>query len=1071
MRNSRSWKTDLVKSIERHSTNAHVLCDVELALTLVAEVCPGEPPSVVPALLSANPIPELNPTALSDSCRRMLACARVWLRYCQGETRWQGMLKSYEAESELVRMYDVGGCGPAKPRESSICPDRHDIYIAALNSPPPYANRTTSMAGSGTYRVPIREDGKGGPQWHSVSFTEEEIQSVPKVEARPLSPPRQRQPLKIPWAALMKTADWMDRCCDGNWRDRMRKMHIVGLDFQGDGNPQHLKLDGRFHLVGMVSSGKSTLMDIIAVWGAKLGLRIMLVVGDNVDVTTRVEGFRKFGLNSVPLMGIGDRGRKRRREQIERVAMSKSDYSDEAWKDSRLKWVSPICPIIGFGHSDLSDIPSGSEPCDNLYEREDLQSDRRTCPLMSACPAHLARNRMMEADIWVGTPQSLVLTRAPAQAIEDNTRLLETVYRECDLVIVDEADKVQTQLDEVFAPAVSLIDTRGNGLMERLDRDAAAPAGRSLSKTVESADVLDWSTAQRVGQQAANVLLHLCSSHSKLRKWVTQREYFTAFGLANQLHIELAQLDSRDAMPEMPDEIIDFLREPDSESSLQRLAMAVMWNLNKENMLAHEEAMRWLRELYPGETVDGQDNGLLQLKLQAITLAAFLNHRLARVFDSWEVGKEAYSLNTDADLPFRRPPRDYAALVPTSPAGNLFGFRYKREYDGEIDMFRCTGVGRWVLTHLHDMFQDLDGAFGPHVILLSGSSWAPGSTSYHVQVPVDGVLSQPDDMVKAISGSTAFFNYAWDPHRQVPVRISGTSGDMRQRNLEILLKFLSDESNGKSHIQRELETLEKTDAGGNCLLMVTGSYDETRQTYKFLGGRVDCGIRYLTRDTDEDEDKWNNGSGLRRGLVSEFASDSARILIAPLMAIERGHNIVDKAGRAVIGSVYFLVRPMPVPQQLSSAIRDMNHWAVKKWEQVENEEGLDSVQTGWHRYRKYAHRAWHDILRDPGRFRNATPDRRRNLVWTQLVALWQAVGRGVRGGSSVRVHFCDAAFAPETAEGRIDSEETSMLVAMRTELNRYLQPSADIDEREQKVCRDLYTPWADMLSKIRNLDE
>ena len=55
MRNSRSWKSDLLKGLSGHTTNPEVLCDVELALTLVSELCPEETPAVVPALLSGNP--------------------------------------------------------------------------------------------------------------------------------------------------------------------------------------------------------------------------------------------------------------------------------------------------------------------------------------------------------------------------------------------------------------------------------------------------------------------------------------------------------------------------------------------------------------------------------------------------------------------------------------------------------------------------------------------------------------------------------------------------------------------------------------------------------------------------------------------------------------------------------------------------------------------------------------------------------------------------------------------------------------------------------------------------------
>ena len=253
--------------------------------------------------------------------------------------------------------------------------------------------------------------------------------------------------------------------------------------------------------------------------------------------------------------------------------------------------------------------------------------------------------------------------------------------------------------------------------------------------------------------------------------------------------------------------------------------------------------------------------------------------------------------------------------------------------------------------------------------------------------------------------------------------------------------------------------------------MVTGSYEETEQVYRFLNGRVSSGVRYLVPDTGEGSEiaSWNS---LRRGMVHRFAEGDDRILIAPLMAIERGHNIVEDDGSARIGSVYFLARPMPTPNDFSLAVRDMNHWAMSMWAQPVHERVMETLLSGWNRYRRDAFRAWNSILQDPGSYQYATPERRRIIAWTQLVALWQTAGRGVRGGSSVRVHFCDAAFAPESAKAGADSEETSLLVAMKGELDRYLNDITIPDElngSEREVCRALYAPWAAMLSTVTNV--
>ena len=146
--------------------------------------------SVVPALLSANPVGGLSPPVLSERHCGLIARARTLLR-CRGEMRWQSMLRSYNSESEIVRMYDPGGDGPATHRESSICPDRYDIYISALSSPPPHSERTLVVAEPGEYWFPVRgDDGRGPLEWCSVSFSEEDIAGVPRVKSQPLRSPR-----------------------------------------------------------------------------------------------------------------------------------------------------------------------------------------------------------------------------------------------------------------------------------------------------------------------------------------------------------------------------------------------------------------------------------------------------------------------------------------------------------------------------------------------------------------------------------------------------------------------------------------------------------------------------------------------------------------------------------------------------------------------------------------------------------------------------------------------------------------------------------------------------------------
>ena len=302
-------------------------------------------------------------------------------------------------------------------------------------------------------------------------------------------------------------------------------------------------------------------------------------------------------------------------------------------------------------------------------------------------------------------------------------------------------------------------------------------------------------------------------------------------------------------------------------------------------------------------------------------------------------------------------------------------------------------------------------------------------------------------------------------------------GDRRANSLIDLLRYLSEGTHDtKSLIESELDILEQSDDCGDCILLVTGSYAEAKRAYQFLSGirSFARSVRYLERDTNREEDRWSDLGALRRGAVHRFADQTERILISPLMAIERGHNIIDESGRAVIGSVFFLVRPMPAPDQFGTAVSKMNFWAMNEWARTEHAVKTDSVLSGWRKYSRAVHSEWWRILRGYTSFEGMNSAERSDLAWSQLVALWQTCGRAVRGGRKVRIHFCDAAFAPKTAQGEADSENTSLLLSMRSELSRFMDESADApacDQQERWVCAVLYRPWATALATIRNLDE
>ena len=99
-------------------------------------------------------------------------------------------------------------------------------------------------------------------------------------------------------------------------------------------------------------------------------------------------------------------------------------------------------------------------------------------------------------------------------------------------------------------------------------------------------------------------------------------------------------------------------------------------------------------------------------------------------------------------------------------------------------------------------------------------------------------------------------------------------------------------------------------AGRQRILLLVGSYDEAEKAHQFLAEKRrdwEDHIVHLVSDDDEFESEWRtHHRRLQRGMVDRFAHTGAWLLIAPLLAVERGHNILNEDKKAAIGAVYFL---------------------------------------------------------------------------------------------------------------------------------------------------------------------
>lgn len=1137
------------------------LCEIEVGLLLQETFAAEAPAEDAWTLFSGYPFARAW-RAVDAAGERTLRTARhtVWT---WGRRRaWSEALQEYQLLDRQLRGYEVADPGlPAVRRLSlSVAPDRWNAYERLLREAPAFVGRPMVIAAAGRHAFPI------GRHESTVQLPE---LVVPPPVGHDLAelPVNGGEPLSFRWSDLLGTAMFMDSVEFENWAGRLGSIHLFTRQGDGFQGADRFEVRRIQHLLGIVGAGKSTLRDVLAVHLAQQRLRATVVVGDVAEQLKMVQRYNTYVPGSAaPVLGAS--GRQQHAERLHRRLAGRGGRNLLTHDDPAFAYLSTSCALnalrygegqladdlLGFGEAPCAKLQKPSrrrDPADDLWQRQQL-----ACPFWSACPRHHGARELVGAALWVATPASLVDSKVPHPQNAERVRYLELACRRSDLVIIDEADRVQMQLDRMFAPAIPLIgggsDTRSflHDVNQHRIRELAGAGGIQLSDR----DVENWSAAVNTTQTAADRLVAMLVRDVELRNWV-RTGYFSAWTLQLRLMEERYPLledregTSAEAMepavahkhraPRLRlTEILDAFRENPfgdrqrftedgmeltallgellhtnrRETTRERLKEVVCRLFALDPLLEpRAEATEQYEELRllaaaerprppqpPGESrkkarrikkeplPEDPDNWLklLMTRFEFTLLLSALEPRLALINAMWP--RVASALNLGFNEMYRRP-LDYGPMVPEAPMGNVIGFQFLMDSPdhggvrtGELRFFRCSGVGRELIREMPDL-PTVDGRPATNVLLMSGSSWAGKSSRYHIPVDI-GVIIEPDpeDLDRIAEQSEFRFEFirsgcgcragcTCDGQYEAQP-LSGEPLDQRQDILRRMAVALGDEETGISRLRAELQDLPES---RRHILLLVGSYEESKvvaDTLHTLNKRWKGRVCRLVSDDDPEagavaEDDEHHAPVLRRGDVETLASTRAEVLVAPLLAVERGHNILDlDREHAAIGSIYFLARPNPRPDDLGLAVHAINDWIVRAmkggafdaWVRSE-----PSLGHGARKVRDLARSQWYRVLARSMAWRSLGEDREA-ITWDLLVLIWQVIGRSVRGAVPTRVAFVDAAFSPHLAAGgtsqQPDTPKSSLLHSIHSVLEPYFTPGTDVPADDRHIVRALYRP-------------
>ena len=857
------------------------------------------------------------------------------------------------------------------------------------------------------------EYAKGGKYSYSIkdktssTVYSADVKIPDRTPQMPISPPPKKTRKEISVSTdelLASAAEMAEKKLDDYCYSILKSNTLKAVTEGNVKSAKRLEIDKITNLVGMVGSGKSTLMKVLSYHLAKADKKVVLVLDTVSSVLEMCSYLSQFGVSVSPVIG-----RSGREKYIDQVAKAHEKYLQNEYS----KYLTAPCIIDGMAKnkSDKSSAPMfGNEPCRSLMKNK----KHYNCPYMDICPAVRMYRDVYTSNVIVTTVQGLAAIRL----LGDNKLFLEYVLEQADLVIFDECDKVQKTLDEFFTPSASF---------DKFRQNAAALCSEAMNKETEALDGMEKNESGYIRKLMRSLGVCMAVREAISAYGGTWRTILSRTFSAEILYQAICRENQKNKY--ISDKSLEHMRRVtiglDHDKDIEHI---LKFALSEDDIkIFSSDISDWLTDnnCKPDKTFSDH------IKLYLV-VAAFDNY-IREISDSYLF--LPYERKTQQELTDFLSTRFTAQQknLPSSAMGNLFGM--KNDPQKGLILYRQYAFGRALMDRMPWLrLTDEGQPAGPNVLLLSGSSWADGCLQYHVNVPVKYLLEAEEWKRRKIAESKMI-------DLGTAIRVSGSGSEEREENLtEVIKKIMGT-------IEAELRSEGK-------LLMIVNSYSEAQTAANYLNRLLSNGKKAacMCREADEFDENM-----ILRSEIADFSDHSADIMVAPAQAIERGYNIVDKDGHSAFGSVFFLVRPMEVPDEISSKCTKLNGYIERHCVLLGKKNAFDRAA----KLRSEATRQW-SLMERQGKMQLSSldPVMKLDVTASLFVLILQIFGRLCRitddSKPAPRVYFADGAFRR--------SEKNTAGYDLLNELIDYLDSMID-NKETGKIAETLYQPFYEAFKK------
>lgn len=985
------------------SVNIDDFIKAEMTLALLEKCKPeGDPTKAYLLLHNYSLLGEV----VCDETAFLFQKAHRLLHSCSSKMNWVKVLENYRnAQSEFclyifTEKIEKGSkvLKFARNTELAVEPDRAYVYFEYIRKHK--EDRHFGYAKGGKYSYSIKD------KTNSTVYSAD-VKIPDRTPQMPVSPPpkKTRKTISVSTDELLASAAEMAEKKPDDYCYSILKSNTLKAVTEGNvKSANRLEIDKITNLVGMVGSGKSTLMKVLSYHLAKADKKVVLVLDTVSSVLEMCYYLSQFGVSVSPVIG-----RSGREKYIDQVAKAQEKYLQNEYS----KYLTAPCIIDGMAKnkSDKSSAPMfGNEPCRSLMKNK----KHYNCPYMDICPAVRMYREVYTSNVIVTTVQGLAAIRL----LGDNKLFLEYVLEQADLVIFDECDKVQKTLDEFFTPSASF---------DKFRQNAATLCSEAMNKETEALDGMEKNESGYIRKLMRSLGVCMAVREAISAYGGTWRTILSRTFSAEILYQAICRENQKNKY--ISDKSLEHMRRVtiglDHDKDIEHI---LKFALSEDDIkIFSSDISDWLTDnnCKPDKTFSDH------IKLYLV-VAAFDNY-IREISDSYLF--LPYERKTQQELTDFLSTRFTAQqkILPSSAMGNLFGM--KNDPQKGLILYRQYAFGRALMDRMPWLRLTEEGQpAGPNVLMLSGSSWADGCLQYHVNVPVKYLLEAEEWKRRKIAESKMI-------DLGTAIRVSGSGSEEREENLtEVIKKIMGT-------IEAELRSEGK-------LLMIVNSYSEAQTAANYLNRLLSNGktVACMCREADEFDENM-----ILRSEIADFSDHSADIMVAPAQAIERGYNIVDKDGHSAFGSVFFLVRPMEVPDEISSKCTKLNGYLERHCVLSGKKNAFDRAA----KLRSEATRQW-SLMERQGKMQLSSldPVMKLDVTASLFVLILQIFGRLCRitdeSKPAPRVYFADGAFRR--------SEKNTAGYDLLNELIDYLDSMID-NKETGKIAETLYQPFYEAFKK------